>query len=261
MGDGASLDRAAATRVLRRASETAGDASLVDVDVIDEQTLIAAAGEVGIPVAAVRRAIAVERLGPPPPTHVGDGIVGTATVSVDAELTGNAGAVLARIDTWMVSGHHLRRDRRRDGHGEWTKRPGAVGAGLRTVRGATGEGRLGDVRRVTATVRDTGDGTCVVRVQVDRHVDRTVRAAAGAVVGGGAAAGIVLGALAVGPMLLVVAPAALAIGVGLAATGRSRAGRVEHEVERLLDAVDQQARPARLSADVLRRIAGRPRPA
>ncbi len=242
--------------MLRRASATA-DVPIASVDAIDERALIAAAGEVGIPADAVRRAIAVERLGPPPAGHVGDGVVGTATVTVDTELAGDADAVLSRLDVWLVSGHHLRRDRWRPGLGEWTKRRGAIGVGLRTLRGATGEGRLGDVARVRAVACDTGTGSCVVRIEVDRHVDRTVRATAGAVVGGGGTAGIVLGALVLGPVFLVVAPVTLAAGIGVAATGRSRAGRLEHELERLLDLVEQDRRPVRLSVDVVRRVTGR----
>jgi len=68
---------------------------------------------------------------------------------------------------------------------------------------------------------------------------------------------VVVAALLTGPLLLLVAPVTVAAGVGVAATGRSRAGRVEREVGRVLDAVDQQARPARLSVDVVRRVAGK----
>ncbi|MET0907939.1 MAG: hypothetical protein ABWZ99_00605, partial [Ilumatobacteraceae bacterium] len=98
MGDAAPLDRAAVTRVLRRASELSelypdgdgdGDGD-GDVDVIDERALVAAATEVGITADAVHRAIAVERLGPPPGRHLGDRLIGAGTVVVDDELPGKA---------------------------------------------------------------------------------------------------------------------------------------------------------------------------
>lgn len=259
MGDVAPLDRDAVTRVLRRASELSDADSPIDVDAIDEWALVAAATEVGISASAVRRAIAVERLGPPPAEHLGDGLIGAATVVVDDEIPGPPAEVLARLDGWLVAGHHLRRDRLRDGRGEWTKRSGVVGATIRTIRGATGEGRLGDLHRVVATVCDTGTGTCVVRIEADRRHDRAVHAAAGAVVAGAGTAGIVVAAVVAGPVLLLAAPVTLAAGAAVAATGRGRAGRVKHEVVRVLDAVDQQAQPARLSIDIARRVAGRPR--
>ena len=61
------------------------------------------------------------------------------------------------------------------------------------------------------------------------------------------------------PVVLLAAPLTIVAGAGVAATGRSRATRVEREVGRVLDAVDQHARPARLRVDVVRRVAGRPR--
>ena len=91
---------------------------LPDADGIDADTLVAAAAEVGIPEQAVRRSLALERLGPPPAD--GGRVLGAAVVVVEDELHGDAGDVLARLDAWFVSGHHLRRDRLRDGRGTWT---------------------------------------------------------------------------------------------------------------------------------------------
>ena len=47
----------------------------------------------------------------------GDPLVGAAVVAVDAEVLGSSSDVLARLDAWFVDGHHLRRDRLRDGWG------------------------------------------------------------------------------------------------------------------------------------------------
>ena len=226
---------------------------------IDEDVLIAAAVEAGIPASAVRRAIAIERLGPVPATHIGDPLVGPTTVIDEQELPGRAEDVLARIDRWLVAGHHMRRDRLRDGNGEWSKRSGVVSAALRTVRHVTGEGQLGDMERIAATARDTGVGTCVVRISADRRRDRTMRVASGVAVGGVATAGVVSVALVTAPLVLLVTPIAVAAGCGLAATGRRRAERVGRELDRVIDAVDHQVPPARLSTDLVRRVTGVPR--
>ena len=64
MDNDALLDRAATRRVLRRASELAhADLASTDPDGLDDQTLVGAAVEAGIPERDVRRAVAVERLG------------------------------------------------------------------------------------------------------------------------------------------------------------------------------------------------------
>ena len=251
------LDRAATRRVLRRATELAHtNLVLDDPDRLDGQTLVEAAVEAGIPEREVRRAVAVERLGPPPAHHMTDGLLGPATVAVDEELVGSAGDAMVRLDAWLVGGHHLRRDRLRIGHGVWRKRPGVVAATFRTVRHATGEGHLGEVRRIEARAVDTGTGTCVVRIAADRKRDRRVRGAAGAVV-----ATLGTGWSWASPW----SPRRScwrshrwqwwpAPGWLPAAAGPATA--VETELDRVLDAVDREAPPVRLSADVVRRVIG-----
>jgi hypothetical protein len=249
------LDRDAVRRVLNRASELAdGDPSDVpDVDVIDPEALIEAAGEVGIPEDAVRRAMAIERLGTPPGRH--GVLLGPAVVVVDEELPGSADAALAGIDRWLVGGHHMRRDRLRPQTATWTRRRGILGTAFRSLRHATGEGYLGDLERIDAVALDTGTGSCVVRVIADRRRDRRHRGVAGAAVGTAATAGAVVGAVALGPWLLLAAPATVAVGTGIAVTGRRRARRVEGEIDRVLDSVEQGARPVRLGPDIARRMA------
>jgi hypothetical protein len=255
------LDRDAVGRVLRRASADAdgGAAALSQLGSVSEQALLAAAREVGIPVHAVRRALAIERLDPLPRPRVADRIVGSAVVAVDAEVMGSATDVLSHLDAWFVDGHHLRRHRLRRGRGEWTKRKGIIGSTVRHVREATGEGQLGRMRRVRVSTGDTGSGTTVVRVEVDRSRDRTMAAAAGAVVAVVATVGAVALAVATAPVLLVATPVGLAAGMRVAHGGRSRASAVAGEVDRVLDAVDERNPPTRLRTDVVRRVAGRPR--
>src|SRR5690348_4295354 len=117
------LDRDAVRRVLRRATELADQPGIalpdVDDDRIDADALVAAAAEVGIPEAAVRRAITIEQIGPPPKTG---SLLGPRAVIVDDELAGASADVLAAVDRWLVAGHHMRRDRLRNADGVWSRR-------------------------------------------------------------------------------------------------------------------------------------------
>jgi hypothetical protein len=252
------LDREAVRRVLRRATALA-DADLptpVDVDGIEPENLVAAASEVGIPEDAVRRALTVERLGSPPGGR--SGVLGPAVVVVDDELAGDAGRVLADLDRWLVGGHHLRRDRLHEHTAAWTRRRGLLGTTFRSLRHATGEGYLGEIERIDAVALDTGAGTCVVRITADRRRERRTRGVAGAAVGGVTTAGAIVGAVALGPWMLLAAPAAtVAVGAGIAAGGRRRARRVEGEIDRVLDSVQHGDRPIRLAPDIARRMVHR----
>jgi hypothetical protein len=256
------LDRDAVGRVLRRASDLSDDGpwALPQFGSVSEQTLVDAAAEVGIPVEAVLRALAVERLDPLPRARAGDRLVGAAVVAVDAEVSGSATDVLARLDAWFVEGHHLRRHRVRHGRGVWTKRSGIVGRTVRTMRVAIGEGQLGRVRRISVSTGETGTGTTMVRVEVDRTHDRRTTAAASAAVATVATAGTVALAVVTAPVLLVVAPLGLVAGFGVARGGRSQATEIAGEVDRVLDAVDERTAPTRLRTDVARRVVGRAGP-
>ena len=259
MTDHAAIDAKVVARILRRAGdlERAGEAS-DESGTIAEQSLLAAAEEVGLSVDAVRRSIAVERLGPPPAPRHGDRLVGRSQVYADGEVDMSADEALVRVDSWLVDGHHLRRDVLRSGHGEWSKRSGLVGVTVRAMRNATGEGRLGDVERVNATARDAGSGSSVVRVTIDRTSGRRLAGRGGAVVAvGGAMTGVALAAATATPVLLLAMPAAVVAGIGVALTGRKRARQTEREVRRLLDAVSASADPTRLCVEFVRRATGR----
>ena len=251
------LDRETVARVLRRASELTDDESEppLELGTVSERALVEAAVEVGIPAAAIRRALAEERLDPLPRRRVGDRLVGPAVVTVDAELDGSPSAVLSRLDAWLVDGHHLRRDRLRNGRGLWTKRPGIVGRTIRTVRYATGEGRLGRVRSVRASTGDTGNGTTVVRVEVDQDRGRRTAASGGAVAGVVTVGGIIVAVVAA-PVALVAVPIGLAAGVAVTGGGRSHTRAVAQEIDRVLDSVDQGIVPTRLRTELVRRATG-----
>ena len=255
------LDRKAVARILRRAdSLDVHDEHDDPSSGIDEAALIAAVEEVGMSIEAVRRSIAIDRLGPLPATHFGDRILGPSVVVVDDEIAGAPTEVLARFDAWLVDGHHLRRELMRDGDGEWSKRSDLMGVAIRAIRSATGEGRLGDVQRATVTVRDTGMGTCAVRVMVDRVLDRRLWGGAGSAIAvAGTATLVVAITIVASPLILVFAPIAVGAGVVVAARSRRRAKRTTREIERLVAAVQEQSGPTRLRIDVARRVVGRSR--
>lgn len=258
MTDDAPLDATVVERILRRAGELERMHEVRDPDVgIAEASLIAAAEEVGLSVDAVRRAIAFERLGPAPEPRFGDRILGPSHVYADGEIGAPADEALARVDAWLVDGHHLRRDALRPGHGEWSKRSGIVGVTVRTIRGATGEGKLGDFEHVNATARDFGSGSSMVRVSIDRTTNRRFAGGGGTIVAVGGMTGVAIAAAAATPVLLVAMPVAVAAGVRVALIGRHRARATQHEIERLLDAVGGGADPTRLSVDVVRRATGK----
>ena len=258
MTDDAPLDANVVARILRRAGELERVGEVGDpTGGIAETSLIAAAEEVGLSADAVRRSIAYERLGPTPEPHLGDRLLGPAQVFADSEIDAPADEALARVDAWLVDGHHLRRDALRSGHGVWSKRSGIVGVTARTIRGATGEGKLGDSQRVDATARDIGSGSSIVRVLIDRTSGRRLAGGGGAVVAVGGMAGVAIAAAAATPVLLVAMPVAVVAGAQVALLGRRRASATQREIQRLLDAVGDGTDPTRLSVDVVRRASGR----
>ncbi len=258
MTDDGPLDSTVVERILRRASDLERMREVQDPGAgIAESSLIAAAEEVGLSVEAVRRSIAFERLGPVPEPHFGDRLLGPACVYADSEIGAPADEALAKVDAWLVDGHHLRRDALRPGHGEWSKRSGLVGVTARTIRGATGEGKLGDFEHVDATAREIGSGSSMVRVSIDRATSRRVAGGGGTIVAVGGITGVAIAAAAATPVLLVAMPVAVVAGVRVALIGRNRARATKREIERLLDAVGSGAGPTRLSVDVVRRATGK----
>jgi hypothetical protein len=257
MTDHVPFDAKVVARILRRAGdlERMGDAQ-DGAGTIDEASLIAAAQEVGLSVDAVRRSIAVERLGRLPVARPGDRIVGPSQVYADGEVDVPAHDALARVDSWLVDGHHLRRDVLRSGHGEWSRRSGLVGVTVRTIRNATGEGKLGDFERVNAAASDTGSGSSVVRITIDRTTNRRYVGGSGTVIAVGGMTGVVVAAVAATPLVLLAMPAVIVAGMAVAVTGGKRARDTEREIRRVLDAVGAGAGPTRLSIDVVRRATG-----
>ena len=126
MATGRSIGRPP-SRVLRRASELAGaepDEAL-PLGAIDEEVLIAAAVEAGIPASAVRRAIAIERLGPCRRHTSATRCVGPTAVIDEQELPGAPTTCSAA----SIAGS------------SWATTCGGTGCATAEASGASGRGR------------------------------------------------------------------------------------------------------------------------
>ena len=245
-------------RVLRRASELAANAETESDPAhgLPASAVVAAAAEVGISADAVHRAIALERLGAVPTGARGDSLVGPRTVVVERRLAMPVAEVMARLDEWLVRGHHLRREQWASRDAEWGRRDGLVAAGSRAARSALGEGRLGEIRAIRASAREDGAGT-MLRIQLDRSATRSGYAGGGAAVAAaGTATGAVL-AVAVFPAFVLIAPAAVAGGAGIARAGRHQSDKLAREAGRVLDAIGGRVNPTTLGDELRRRV--RPR--
>lgn len=234
-----SLDHDAVERILRRATELSPDEH--ERPAIDQDALVEAASEAGIPVDAVRRSIAIERLGPTSGPATLDRLVGPTFVLVEREVAVDPDTALDRLSAWLKSRHYLRQERSLPGEMTWAKRKGLAASALRSTRSITGEGRLGDVKLLRAQAVPVDDDSCLVRVSIDRSRNRRSKLAAGSVLGAGSVVAFSGAAIAT-PIGLAGIPIA-AVGVGVARTGHRHANSLERELERLLDAVQSGRGP------------------
>ncbi|MEM8618427.1 MAG: hypothetical protein AAGF73_01765 [Actinomycetota bacterium] len=253
------FDRAGVERVVQRAAQLDGTitrdgAEPFDDDRLDADTLVAAAAEVGIAPALTRQSIAIERLGPPPTGRVTDRVAGPRAVSGERTVAADGDATIELLDDWLSAGHHLRREWRGRSPGvvevRWVRRRDLATSVWRRVRGLRGEARLGGRRSVTVQAATAGDDATLVRMTVDRADERATYLGGGAAMVGVGAAGMGLaaaGAVVAAPMALVAAPVALG-GIVVVRRGRVSAKRLGDEVQRVLDAVAQQERPAGVHA-------------
>jgi hypothetical protein len=240
------LDRPTVDRVLRRASdlETPAQGAQAASHAISEESLLAAAAEVGLDPSLVRVSLAIERLGPVAEMAHGDRLLGAGEVVVERVLGLDAAAALERLDALMVREHQLRTRRTRPNSREWHKRTGAVGAVQRAAKSAAGDAGLSRLAKVHATASQIDDDRSVLRVVADRHHQRTGAATAGAVAGGlGLVTATVAGALLSPLLLLGAAPLALGAAAGVAKRGRRQETELTIEIDAVLDAVEHDVPP------------------
>ena len=236
------LDPEAASEIIRRAAEL--DAHRIDDGPgLDRLALEAAAGEVGLSPAAVRRAMAEHD-------------AGALVRAPDRSILGPAHALAVRtvdlpvalarssVDRWLKSQLLEVRERRGD-EVVWCRRRD-LAAKIRRKLDPVRRVRLDGVDAVIVSVVGAGDGRSIVRLEADlEHTRRglltgvaVVPAAAGPVLGGAAA--IMLGEplFLIGgiPVGLTLGGAGLYAGRRTLATEREEAGRV---LELFLDDLDR----------------------
>ena len=250
------LDRDAAERVLRRAVEL--DEQLDDPGPqhdISHRALIEAAEELGIDPDEVRRAIAEEQLGLlDGRVHRGDAVVGPSRISSARVVQGDPQEVLDRVDAWMRRGRSLRRVRRGPDRADYARRSDPLGAAQRAARVASGQERLGHVRRLQVVVSDAGGGRTLVGMVVDVSRSRTVAAAGGVTV---AATGVVTAgvtAMTWMPWAWLGLPVAAAGGVGVMAARKGYVAEVDDELQSVLDGIASGDRPPSALADLTARL-------
>lgn len=253
------LDRPTIDRVLHRAGELEAQASggAPHTNTISEESLLAAAAEVGLDLSLVRVSLAIERLGPPTPHAHGDGLLGAGEVVVERVVALDAAAAMQRLDALMVREHQLRTRRTRPDSREWHKRPGAVGAVQRAAKTAAGDAGLCKLSMVRATASEVDEQRSVLRVVADRRHQRSGAAAAGAIAGGiGLATATVAGALVSPVLLLGAAPLAIGAAAGVARRGRRQEAELTCELDAVLDAVEQDLPPRSITQSLRHAVSG-----
>lgn len=195
MGEGRPpvLQRAALERVLLRAAEL--QAASADVpETLTEEELIALAGEVGIAPAALRTALAEERMRVVLPEERGvlAAVAGPATFVAARVVPGEPAAVLAALDRALQRDENLLERRRFPDRIVWGPRLGFAAA-VRELTRLDGRGfPLVRADEVSAMVVSSAPGRVHVRLEAslgERRVRAARRAAVGVAVGiGGTAA-------------------------------------------------------------------------
>ena len=226
------IDPSTANEIIRRAAELDADRQL-ELPGVDRYALEAAAGEVGISPAAVRRALAEHDAGAlVEPTD--RSVLGPARTQAVRSVDLPVHVARAQVDRWL-KGQLMEVHARRGEEVEWRRR-GDLTAKLRRRVDPTKRIRLGDVDAVVASVVGAGDGRSIVRLEADLSNTRqglltgvvAIPAAAGPVLGGAAA--LVLGEpliLAGGvPVGLVLGGTGLLVSRRTLASERAEAARV-----------------------------------
>ena len=254
------LDRLAVERVLQRATELSAaetDAATAESHLpgqVSPEAVVQAGAEVGIPVRALRKSIALERVGSVEDEEsVADRIVGPDEIVQERFVEITPRELLESLDAWLTSVHHLRRigplpaepDAGVSVRVEWIRRDDVAAKVSRRALGLRGDGRLGEVPSVVATVATVDDDTTALRLTLDRHSKRTASmivtgTASVVAVGCGVA-----GAVTLAPVAVAALPAG-AVAVFSARSGRRHAARLERETARLVGDIEQRATPPKL---------------
>ncbi|MEM9037673.1 MAG: hypothetical protein AAGA99_02285 [Actinomycetota bacterium] len=228
-------------RIIRRAQQLDDEPT----EAVDHDALINAAAEAGISPEAMRHSVAIERLGPAPRRRAGDRVVGPRRVVVERRVERSGDDLVAALDDWLTSGHHLRRVERSSERIVWRKRTDAAASMQRAVKSFAGAAALGSVQLIEARVIAIDQGSSLVRIEADRSGARTTTLGATGGIGGAALAAGGVAAVAAPPMAVLAVPGLLVAGVA-ARHGRRSADRLDTELVRLFDQLVAGERPSLL---------------
>ena len=225
--------------VIRRAVELQSGTAARE-EGVSEQEIVRIGQELGLEPAAVRRAIAEVRSGPPAERGVLGRGLGPAVASATRVLPGSASAVGARLEEYLRERELMVVQRRFPDRTRYV-RDSSIAAGM--ARFARGFGRRGqplDLKQVDVAVSSLDAGSCLVEVSADLGGMRTGMAAGALGGGGGVAAGIAAAVWATpvaDPLMLLGIPVLAASWYGMraiyGATHRSTRDKLESFLDRL----------------------------
>lgn len=250
------FDHDAAQRILRRAMHLAeDDQDHAGYHGVSERALREAAEELGLDVAAVRRAASEERLGMLS-TDRGrlDRFVGPGTLRIARVVDGEPAAVLERVDTWLRRAAPLRRQRGDATSAGYARRSDVVASVQRSVRSLTGAEDLRRVRRVQVVARPVDAGTTMVVLVADLELERTLAVASGGGVAGVGSSVAVIEALVWSPWLWLGVPASVAAGAGILAARAHGLPDVQMSLEGVMDRVSSGELPPSVLGGVTERV-------
>jgi hypothetical protein len=230
----ASVDRPTAERVIARALELASRDASQRLSGLTPDQLVAIGRELGVEERHVRVALAEVLAG----SVFDPGLLGTGAPVATRVVPGEPEVVSLRLAAWLERIDAMRP----------LRAPGPEIAVYEPKKGlvAAARVRLGqdpDLREcqtLTVSVRPTGEGTSVVRLEARLSRDQVI---VGLAIGvGGTIAAAIGGAVFAWPLLIVV-PFALALGAGCLVAQRRDARRVAVALERRLDRVARGETP------------------
>ncbi|MEO7456113.1 MAG: hypothetical protein ABIY52_07605 [Gemmatimonadaceae bacterium] len=258
-----SIDRASVDRVLARALELQSVGSHDPEGRLTEAQLEALAKEVGLDPVNLRQALAEERSRAAvadPDKGILAAVYGGATVSAERTVRGTPAQVLKALDDWMQREESLCPQRYLEERIVWEARSDFMSIMRRNL---SGRGHaLVRATTVGATAIGIDANRVLVRLDAQLRGYRTLMAqqnaalTAGTVVAGG-----ILAVLSF-PVLAVVAPAAVAVPIGVAAARASHTNsvaRAQLALEQVLDRLErgEAGRPPSLVGMLAAVVAGR----
>lgn len=246
-GRGRDLTRREFDAVIRRAAELAASDPDGSDNALTEADLFRIAGEVGLSEGHVRRALSEVRTGADPHGPI-DRVFGPSLVGASRIVGGEPEALAVKIDDFLVASQLLQPVRRASGLLQY--RP-ALDWASQLARAASFSSRkyyVASAKSVEVRLETVDDERTLIDVVVDPGTRRDDLA--GALLGGGIAAGTVgtltgVGLTAVAPLTLAVgAGVALgagvwaAIGYGVGRNHKKKLVEVQTELEGVLDALE-----------------------